>query len=216
MLDAAEENQSLFHQIQAYDGLMRLLKPIAPLPLLRGWAASPDYLLLITGHVLKQKPIKILECSSGTTTIVLARCCQLNGGGHVYSLEHNQQFAIQTREWLAEQQLTEWATVIDAPLIPTGESGQPWYDLSRLQQFNKSFEMLVVDGPPSNLSKLARYPALPQLDRILDEKAIVFLDDAKRGDEKLMLERWRNEFPQYSQKLLNLEKGTAVLTKLSI
>lgn len=213
LLDAAEETYSLFHQIQAYDGLMRRIQPAVPLPLLRGWAASPDFLLAIARHVLNHKPTAILECSSGTSSIVMARCCQLNGSGHVYSLEHNEEFAIQTRENLAEQGLDAWGTVIHAGLVPTGESGQPWYDLIRLQTPDDGFDMLVIDGPPANLSRHARYPALPQLDGMLKQRAMIFLDDAKRGEEIEILKRWQNEFPNYLHQLLPLEKGGAVLIK---
>lgn len=213
LMDAANDTRALYHQLQAYDGLMRLTRPVAPLPLLRGWAASPDLLLVLARHVLKHKPQSILECSSGSSTLVMARCCQLNGRGHVYCLEHDEHFAGQTREGLAEQGLEEWATVIHAPLVPTGESGQPWYDLSHLPGIGNKFDMLVIDGPPATTSKLARYPALPQLDRFLSPGARVFLDDAARSEEKQILQRWQQELPQYSQVTLPLDKGAAMLTK---
>jgi len=213
LLDAADESHGLYHQLQAYDSLMRLIQPVAPLPLLRGWAASPDLLLLLARHVKKYRPGAILECSSGSSTLVMARCCQMNGSGHVYSLEHDAHFAEQTREGLAEQGLEEWASVIHAPLVSTGESGQPWYDLSRLAVPEGGFEMLVIDGPPATTAKHARYPALPQLDKMLKQGARVFLDDARRGEEKQILKRWQQELPHYSQEWLPLDKGAAVLTK---
>lgn len=144
---ASEETFSLFRQFQAYDGLMRLITPSHPLPLLRGWAASPDLLLTLAKHVLKHKPASILECSSGSSTVVMARCCQINGCGHVYSLEHDKKFAEVSREWLSEQGLASWATVIDAPLARTGDSQQPWYDLSGLAAADSGYDMLVIDGP---------------------------------------------------------------------
>ncbi|TDY03761.1 O-methyltransferase [Thiohalophilus thiocyanatoxydans] len=213
LLGAAQESGALYQQLQAYDGLMRLIRPVAPLPLLRGWAASPDLLFTLAKHTIKHKPVSILECSSGSSTMVLARCCQLNGVGHVYSLEHDEHFAEQTREGLVEQGLEEWASVIHAPLIPTGDAGQPWYDLTRLQAPEGGFDMLVIDGPPATTSKHARYPALPQLDRLLNPGARVFLDDAARGEEKQILARWQQELPHYTEALLPFDKGAAVLTK---
>lgn len=210
---ASDETFALFRQFQAYDGLMRLISPPQPLPLLRGWAASPDLLLTLAKHVLKHKPTAILECSSGSSTVVMARCCQLNGCGHVYSLEHDQKFAQISRQWLAEQGLESWATIINAPLVPTGDTHQPWYDLNRLTTPDSGYDMLVIDGPPASLSPLSRYPALPQLDRLLNKGAHVFLDDAGRGEEKRVLERWEREFPGYAQATLDLDKGGAMLTK---
>lgn len=143
----------------------------------------------------------------------MARCCQLNGSGHVYSLEHDERFARETRDRLAEHGLEGWATVTHAPLVPTGESEQPWYDLDRLAVPAGRFGMLVVDGPPASIGKLARYPALPQLDRLLMTGARIFLDDARREEEQRALTRWKNEFPNYAQASLDLDKGCAVLTK---
>lgn len=213
LLDAASESHTLYHQFQAYDSLMRLLQPVTPLPLLRGWAASPDLLLTLARYVLKNKPDAILECSSGSSTLVMARCCQINGCGHVYSLEHDARFAEQTREGLAEQGLEEWASVVHAPLVSTGESGQPWYDLTGLSAPEGGFDMLIIDGPPATTAKHARYPALPQLDKLLKQGASVFLDDARRNEEKQILARWQQELPHYNQTWLPLEKGAAVLTK---
>ncbi len=212
-LAAADETFALFKQVQAYDGLMRLISPIRPLPLLRGWAASPDLLLVLAEDVLKRKPATVLECSSGVSTLVLARCCQLNGNGHVYSLEHDERFACETRARLAEHGLQDWATVNDAPLVATEESGQRWYDLSRFAPPADGFDMLVIDGPPASTGRLARYPALPRLDRFLKRGARIFLDDAARGEEQLALARWKAEFPVYAQTALHLDKGGALLTK---
>jgi len=210
---ASDETFALFRQFQAYDGLMRLISPPHPLPLLRGWAASPDLLLTLAKHVLKHKPTAILECSSGSSTVVMARCCQLNSEGHVYSLENDEKFAQISRQWLEEQGLEAWATIIHAPLVPTGESGQPWYDLAKLEPNATKFDMLVIDGPPASLSPLSRYPALPQLDALLKSGAHVFLDDAARSEEVKVLQRWHKELPGYAQTVLDLDKGGAMLVK---
>ena len=213
LLEGAAEAHSLFHQFQAYDSLMRLINPGAPLPLLRGWAASPDLLLLLAQHIIKHKPDHILECSSGASTLVMARCCQRNGKGHVWSLEHDEDYAKQTRERLAEHGLEVWASVIHSPLVPTGASRQPWYDLAGLGAPDGGFDMLVIDGPPNSSTPLARYPALPQLDPLLKSGAFVFLDDASRKGEQQALARWKLELPHYTDTALPLEKGGRMLIK---
>ena len=103
-------------QIEAANALNSLLRTTHPLPPTRGWAASPDFLLALAKHALRVKPEVMVECSSGTSTIVLARCAQINGIGHVYSLEHDEKYAQQSRNQLVEQGLSQFATVIDAPL----------------------------------------------------------------------------------------------------
>jgi predicted O-methyltransferase YrrM len=211
--DAAQETHSLFRQLQAYDSLMRIIDPPCPLPLLRGWAASPDLLLTLARHVTTKKPEAIIECSSGSSTVVMARCCQMNGHGHVYSLEHDAQFAALSRQWIADQGLESWATVIDAHLVQTAQNGQPWYDLSTLTPPDGGFDMLVIDGPPASGSPLARYPALPMLDAWLREGACVYLDDANRKAEIEILAKWQQAFPHYRQTTLDLDKGGALLCK---
>lgn len=211
-LATEKDNARLFEQIQAYDSLMRLIQPRRPLPPLRGWAASPDLLLTLAQHALAHKPGTVLECSSGSTTIVLARCCELNGSGHVYSLEHDEHFAQQTRRHLAQQGLDAWATVIHAPLVPTGPEAQPWYSLDGLR-LAEDVDMLVIDGPPSRRGDLARYPALPQLHPLLAAGATVFLDDADRPGERRVVERWQAELPGYQLTRIPLEKGAVMLIK---
>lgn len=208
-----KETRTLYRQLQSYDGLMRLIEPARPLPPLRGWAASPDFLLTIARHATAEKPEAILECSSGSSTVVLARCCQLNGCGHVWSLEHDAQYAAHTRARLEEQGLSEWATVVDAPLAPSPKTAQPWYEVGALRGPEHGFDMLVIDGPPRQTGPRARYPALPELDPLLARGAAVYLDDADRADEQEILRRWAAEFPRYVHTPLDLEKGGARLVK---
>lgn len=208
------ETRTLYQQLQAYDGLMRLIRPNVPLPPLRHWAASPDFLLEIGLHVRHHRPTRILECSSGSSTLVLARCCELNGTGHVFSLEHDEHFALETRQRLSEQGLDDWATVIHAPLVPVPENGQPWYDLGRIPSDPPHFDLLVIDGPPASTAPHARYPALPMLNPFIAVGASIFLDDAARTDEQEILRRWSSAYPEYRQTTLYLEKGAALLTKM--
>jgi predicted O-methyltransferase YrrM len=106
----------VYQQIQAFLALERRLNLTYALPPLRGWAASPDFFLLLAEHTRQECPEVIVECSSGASTIVLAQCAKQNGKGHVYSLEHDANYAEITRQHLEKQGLGDWATVIDAPL----------------------------------------------------------------------------------------------------
>jgi hypothetical protein len=208
------ELANLYAQFQAYHDLVRLLSPAAPFPRLRGWAASPDFLLIISQHALIHKPAVILECSSGASTVALAQCCQLNGGGHVYSLEHAPVFAIKTRELLAAHGLSGWATAVDAPLqaYPDLEN-RPWYSLVELPDAASECGMLVIDGPPESTAELARYPALPLLVDRLAARCTVFLDDYHRDHEQRAVRRWLDEIPGFALEPLDAEKGCARLTR---
>ncbi|ELX08754.1 hypothetical protein Jab_2c08110 [Janthinobacterium sp. HH01] len=211
--DQAHHDQAgLFRQLEALQGLYIELDLRHSLPPTRGWAASPDFLLEVARHARTLRQATVLECSSGVSTLVLARCMQLNGGGKVYSLEHDVHFAAQTRAHLRRHGLQDFATVIDAPLTPYDLDGLswPWYDLAQLPAL-PSFDLLVIDGPPQATRAEARYPAGPLLFPRLSAGATVYLDDAARPDEQAILRRWRQEFPKLAQSSPGCEKGCAVL-----
>ena len=207
-----QELSNVYAQLQAYLDLERLISPAAPLPRLRGWAASPDFLLVLSQHVLGRRPDVILECSSGASTVVLARCCQILGSGHVFSLEHAAEFAEKTRATLAAHGLTEWATVVDAPLRPAPEvDNRVWYSLENLPAQARECHMLVIDGPPAGSAEIARYPALRMLADRLSPGCEIFLDDYGRDDERQIVQRWLAETPGLKALPIETEKGCAHL-----
>ncbi|NGZ87102.1 class I SAM-dependent methyltransferase [Duganella aceris] len=206
------DSVALFRQMEALHGLYVELNLKRSLPPTRGWAASPDFLLELARHVRWAQPRMVLECSSGTSTLVLARCLQLNGSGKLISLEHDTHYAHETREQLRRNGLQDWVQVLDAPLLTRELAGEswPWYDLAALPA-GLSIDLLVIDGPPQATRPLARYAAGPLLFPRLAAGAHVFLDDAARADEQVILQRWRREFPALDQFERTCEKGCAVL-----
>jgi hypothetical protein len=209
-----QDLDELFHQVEALQGLYVDLGLKKSLPPTRGWAASPDFLREIAQHALEKKPAQVVECSSGTSTLIMARCMQLNGSGKVYSLEHDHEYAQTTRNHLARHGLSDWATVFDTPLRlhRIKDETWPWYTEEVLPAGCK-IDMLIVDGPPMVTRPLARYPAGPILFPLLGAHAAVFLDDSARNEEKKILETWHDEFPELHQTYRACEKGCAVLLK---
>ena len=184
-----------FRQLEALGALYYRLRPVIPLPPTRGWAASPDFLLTIANFVLDRRPSVIVECSSGVSTLVAARCAQLGGRGHVFSLEHEPEFAAKTRQLLTEHGLSSFATVIDAPLVETTFphwSGK-WYDYKKLFM-SAPIDLLVIDGPPHFCAKRARYPAVPAFFEKLAGGAVILLDDADRTDEQATTRLWLEHY----------------------
>jgi predicted O-methyltransferase YrrM len=211
---ARAEAGALFRQLEALQGLYAELGIGKSLPATRGWAASPDFLLALARHALQERPRTVVECSSGVSTVVLARCMQINGAGMVYSLEHDALYAQATRAELERHGLAGFATVLVAPLrmLDIGAAQWPWYAHEALPA-SLAIDLLAIDGPPMDSGALARYPAGPALFHRLAPNAAVFLDDAGRAAESAILQRWNNEFPQLSQTLLACEKGCAVLRR---
>lgn len=202
---------SVFKQIEALGNVNAMLKLPVPLPATGGWAAAADFLLVIARHASTFRPAVIVECSCGVSTIALARCVQLSGTGHVFSLEHNPEFAQLTRDNLASQGLSEYATVMDAPLASKSHDGRSydWYTVP--EKLPKQIDLLIIDGPPASVHSMARFPAGPELFPRIRHGGAVFLDDASREGERACVAEWRTAFPEVTVEYLELQKGCICL-----
>ena len=196
----------------SYESVSESLELESCLPFTPDWSAAPDFLKLIADYCLQTRPETILECSSGITTLVLARCCQINGFGHVYSLENGEEYADVTSEQLNRFGLNAFVNVKYAPLQNKMIADQA-YDWYQTDEINiSSIDMLVIDGPPGFIQKNSRYPALPVLFNNLSKGCKVFLDDAARPDEKEIVEIWLSEFSGLEHSYIANERGCSVIT----
>ncbi len=173
-----------------------------------GWVAAADFLLLLARQVLDQKPKLVVEFGSGVSTVIIARCLQLNGGGRLLSFDHDAGFAELTRRRLKRAGVA--GEVRAAPLKPNAHGyGGSWYDHDELPE---GIELLVIDGPPAwrEVEAESRGGAGPAAFAKLAPGAVVLLDDADRPGERRIAERWRREFPQLRFDWATTQKGTLV------
>ena len=197
----------------SYQSLGKKLGFDKALPVTERWSAAPDFLKIISDYCLEKKPQIIVECSSGTSSLILAQCCQLNQFGHVYSLENGEEFVTQTIQQLDDFLLSEYCDVVHAPLqdVQLNSESFQWYALNNLPEVE--IDMLVIDGPPGFLQKYSRYPALPLLNDILAEHCAVFLDDAAREDEQELVRRWLKAYPEFQAEYIENERGCFILKR---
>lgn len=200
-----------FRQMEALAALYYRLRPRLPFPPTRGWAASPDFLLTVADTILERRPATIVECGSGLTTLIAARCVEMNGVGRVYSLEHLPEFADRTRALLARHGLSSVASIVDAPLadLALADWQGAWY---RREAFRvpAPIDLLIVDGPPHATGKMARYPAVPTFIDALAPGALVLLDDADRPDEQAIARLWLEDYATLTRiGVPDCEKGCA-------
>ncbi|WP_194202006.1 O-methyltransferase [Glycomyces albidus] len=199
-----------------FEDLMALYRDIGPdqaLPPMHGWAAGPDLARFLYREVVEHGRSSVLECGSGSTTVILAYACRAVGGGRVVALEHDARFAAATRKMLDERDLAKWAEVRDAPLTDVRVGGRTWrwYNPESLDE--GPFDLVLVDGPPGGTGPEARYPAVPMLiDRLTDD-ALVVLDDAGRADEQAVGDRWAAEFDGFALETLPHGHGTLLLRR---
>ena len=209
------EIKDTFRQLEALQNLHTVLPTSNVLPATRGWAASPDLLMVLVDLMIKQRPSLVVECGSGTSTLWLALAMRRFGiHGRVIALDHDPVFAGKTRDFLASHDVCDLAEVRDAPLESFSLGGETysWY-ARRAWEGLTPIDLLFVDGPPSNTGQQARYPALPLLGPALGPDATVVLDDLVVPDMQQVLRRWLGAYPDFGAELLPLEKQGAVLRR---
>src|SRR5690606_36645575 len=103
------------------------LESAAP-PLLTGWSLEPATLANLLRLVIERRPMLIIECGSGASTVWLARAAR-EYGGRVVALEHQEEFARAVREDLVRHKLEHVADVRLAPLETFDLDGEQysWY-----------------------------------------------------------------------------------------
>ena len=213
--EVKKEITQTFRQLEALQNLNAVLPATDVLPATRGWAASPDLLLVLVDLMISERPSLVVECGSGASTLWLAlamRRFQIDG--RIIALDHDPVFGGKTRDLLARHDVGELAEVRDAPLESFSLDGdtyswyarQAWEDLAGI-------DLLFVDGPPATTGHQARYPALPLLSGSLSRVVTVVLDDLVVPDMQKVLRLWLDAYPEFDSDLLPLEKQAAVLRR---
>lgn len=186
---------------------------------LDGWAADPVLADEVVRTVVRREPDMVLECGSGWTTVLVARCLEELQTGRIVALEHEERFAERSRRLLDRYGGSQRATVVHAPVTEREVEGQPrpWYGPEAEEAVTERLDLLLVDGPPGPLAPESRYPAVPLLKDCLATDAVVFLDDGRRPEEARIAEAWAEQLgvePQFVDAgsgiwVFELEQATA-------
>lgn len=212
-----EELENHFLQLESLLFIYNSLPNLKFLPATRGWAGSPDFLAKIVELILKEKPLFVLEAGSGVSSVIIGLTLKLNNYGESISLEHDITYANITIENMGINELEMKSVVKHSPLIEYNNLEQKWkwYDISELK-FSNKIDMLIVDGPPRITQELARYPAIPILHEYFSDRITILLDDSKRDDEAIIIQKWivffeTNNYKVEIENLINYEKGMTIL-----
>lgn len=200
-------------EVEAIFQLRAFLATDKPMPLLGGWAMDPVSMLALVQELAARRPRLVLECGAGTSTLWIGKALKRMGMGRLVSLEHLKPYHASTARALLAAELQDWVDLRLAPLQThrIGSEKFRWYDLEQIDLPEKSVDFLVIDGPPKDVGPFARYPALPLLERLLADDAMVVLDDANRSDETEEIARWLREFPGL-QEVTDLGERTKMFT----
>jgi predicted O-methyltransferase YrrM len=213
--DIPKEIKQTFSQLEALQTLNKVLSPTDLLPPTRGWAASPDLLMVLVDLVISQRPSLVVECGSGASTLWIALALRrFEIDGRIVSLEHDPVFGGKTRDLLARHQVLDLVEIRDAPLESFSVDGDnySWY-AARAWEDLKEIDLLFVDGPPAATGHRARYPGLPLLSESLSPVATIVLDDLIVPDMQEVLRLWLDAYPDFDSEILPLEKRAAVLRR---
>ncbi len=206
-----------YRQIEALQNLYAVAGVDRPMPQTRGWASSPDLLLLLANLVEREQPSLIVECGSGTSTLWLAMVLRrFEIKGRVVALEHQESYVETVRGLVDRHGLADVVDVRHAPLEHVEVNGEAfqWYARESWTDL-EGIDLLFVDGPPGDLGAHARLPALPLLVAQLHPDAVVVLDDMIRTDEQEVLAEWLRDYPDYAAERVRLEKNAALLRRQS-
>jgi predicted O-methyltransferase YrrM len=214
-IEIKNEIKQAFRQLEALQNLSAVLPANDVLPATRGWAASPDLLVVLVDLVITERPSLVVECGSGASTLWLALAMRRFGiDGRIIALDHDPVFGGKTRDLLARHDVGDLAEVRDAPLESFSLDGETysWYARRGWEDLT-GIDLLFVDGPPATTGHQARYPALPLLSGSLSPVAVVVLDDLVVPDMQKVLRLWLDAYPDFDSEILPLEKQAAVLRR---
>lgn len=200
-------------------GLVQLsdLNQPYPLPFGGSWVLTPDAAAILAREIAIRRPNTIVELGSGVSTLMMGRILQQMGTGHLISLDHDPDWAAETRRHIVASGLQDYVEVIDAPLTRQHFDGKDfdWYRFPDQLRQLEQIDMLTVDGPPQTTDSavLSRYPALPAFAAQLSRQAVIYIDDAKRTTEKEMVRQWLKQYPGWKSRMVDTIPGTCFLER---
>lgn len=190
--------------------LARLAMAEDALPNLGSWKADTGFLHRIVDAVEELRPRHVVELGAGASSLVCARALQIHGGGMLHSYDQHSGFVDATRDWLRHEGVSAKLRHAALEEAPDGWHGL-WYVLSDLPE---RIDLLIIDGPPWAIHPLVRGAAEILFDR-LAPGGIVLLDDAARPGERVVAQRWAENWPNMRfARMGGSTKGTLVGRKL--
>lgn len=162
-------------------------------------AMRPSALVAVLNEIQVNTRRDIVECGGGVSTLLIARLLKQLGRGHLYMIDHDDEWQKQLIAILENEKLVQYVTLIYAPLAETNlaMNNCQWYDTIKIKEIlgSKKIDLLIVDGPPAYKLEFqyARYPAVPYFKNILADDYSIVLDDINRYGEKKILKLWEED-----------------------
>ncbi|WP_298236987.1 class I SAM-dependent methyltransferase [uncultured Algibacter sp.] len=179
--------------------LQSLLVGYPYLPL-NGGALRPVCIAYILNEITINQRNNILEFGSGISTIMMARLLKKNKlNAKIVTIEHNEVWAKNLKDYLKNEELLQFVEMVRVDLkeITTAFGVVNWYDYGKVSIALKEmkFDLIIIDGPPANNSKLkySRFPALDKLEANFKSDFCLVLDDVNRKGEQELVEFYKEK-----------------------
>lgn len=212
LLSLKVHETNIYRQLTAYMELRRILDGELSIPPLRGFAISPDFALYMMEILNRYKPKAILEFGSGFSSLVLSRYAAA-GSATVLSLDHERDYGEKTTQLLRNWGYDGVHTLVLADVVEQGHGAGTalFYDRAALPS-GRTFDFVLLDGPPQAFGLTVRGGMLPLFRDVLDDGCILLLDDYYRPGERSVVADWvRDGWVEIIEENKSVEKHSAVL-----
>nr|MDT0659794.1 class I SAM-dependent methyltransferase [Micromonospora sp. DSM 115978] len=200
-------NTQVWHDLLALQVLAPLSSGYLP------WnvaAMRPSGVVAVLNEIVINRRRCIVELGSGISSIYVGRLLRQRGG-HLWTVEHDEEWADTMEQQVAAESLDELVTVVRAPLVPTlsewPDEENAWYDpdtiRSRIAQ--QPIDLLIIDGPPACdvTRRHSRYPAASFFPSLLASDYTIILDDIDRPGEQEIMKRFEQDLDiSFEQQIL--------------
>ncbi|MCP4309300.1 MAG: class I SAM-dependent methyltransferase [bacterium] len=206
--------ENVYRQLSALMEVKEIIGPGVMLGPLRGWALSPDALLIILHDIVERKSPRVVEFGSGESTVAIAAALRMAGGGFLVSIEHNAEFGAEVEGKLKRRGLEDLVDLRTVPLRRyEGWAGFVSFESYDLEGHDSEFDVAIVDGPIATFGAATRgVPVEWAVTRLKDDGAI-YLDDASRSDEWELVDRMQALLRDTDREWIDCEKGLLRLTR---
>jgi len=181
-----------------YNQLSQLFSEDSFIPF-SAWAISPTTILHVINDISINGRQNIIEFGAGASTFYIAKLLKtIKSNAKFYSVESDKVWALELQRQLELYEISDYVKIIYAPLVDvstdyTLKNQKTWYDTNILDQVLREqveFDLILVDGPFGGSTPFARYSAVPYLERYINDKTSIYLDDIQRKDELEILTQW--------------------------
>ncbi|MCL4768132.1 MAG: class I SAM-dependent methyltransferase [Hyphomicrobiaceae bacterium] len=204
---------NLYVQLSSLQEIREIVGPGVPIGPLRGWALSPDALLMLLRDITARTSPRVMEFGSGESTIAIAAALRALGAGSLISIEHDANFSARIAMRLRQLDLE---TLVDLRVLPLCSHeprlGLPAFNSYDLKGLADDFDVVLIDGPIVYFGVATRSIPLEWCISRMGPGKTVYLDDAARPEETAVIEAIRISHPQLNIEFIETEKGLCKLT----